>query len=414
MKFIKMCVLIFSLSVISLSYAQDSIVYKSVDEMHILPGDNFLPLAKGNGWQFMHQTHDNINLTSSSRLYSIKVMDTVSVSNKLYYKIEQDDAQYYVRVDKINNKIYKTNSITPVNEFVLFDFNLSNGSAYLQGDQIVFAYSSGYEKGYTTNGGKPYFFTSKNIGFYNIGDIGIGGQIDITLIDALIKDSSLQYFVRVPGYDPTFIVHSLPNVINTNIWHIKFEYYQPLIVGRRLLDSLILQSYYKKENDSIPNAVVNLPSEWIESDTTITLDSSLLSQNYKFYYRFELKNKYLVPMRFFYPQTGYYSLSSLMDVKNENLQEMKYSIDQNYPNPFNPSTNIKYYVPSECRINVTVFNALGAKVKELVNVTEPQGNYEVKFDGTGLASGIYFVTLKAASVDGKQSFTGSKKMILMK
>ncbi|MDP4116445.1 MAG: T9SS type A sorting domain-containing protein, partial [Bacteroidota bacterium] len=91
-----------------------------------------------------------------------------------------------------------------------------------------------------------------------------------------------------------------------------------------------------------------------------------------------------------------------------------FSLSQNYPNPFNPSTNIQYYIPSECRINVTVYNALGAKVKELVNGTEPMGSYEVKFDGTGLASGIYFVTLKAASTDGKQSFVSSKKMILMK
>ena len=383
--------------------------------MHNLQDSNYLPLAKGNGWQFMYQTHDYHTQTSTSRLYSIKVIDTVSVSNRLYFKINQDANQYYVRIDKINNKVYKTTSIAPVNEIVLFDFNLANGSAYLQGDQIVTAYNSGYEKGYTSNGAPPTFFVSKNIGFYNIRDYGTLGYIDITLIDALVKGPGFSYFVRDSHYDPNFTAHSLPNTINTNLWHINFEYYQHLIVCGSLLDSLTLQSYYKKGNDSIPNAPVNL-SQGIAyvTDTTITLDSSLLSQNYKFYYRFELKNKYVSPMRFYYPQTGYSCLSSLMDVKNENLQKTNYSLEQNYPNPFNPTTTINYYIPSESKVNITVYNALGSKVKELVSENKVQGNYEVKFDGAGLASGVYFVTLKAASVDGKQSFVSSKKMILMK
>jgi hypothetical protein len=416
MKFIKMFVFMLSLSAISLSLAQDSIVYKTIVEMNNLQDSNYLPLSKGNGWQFMYQTHDYYNQTSTSRLYSIKVIDTVSVSNRLYYKINQDANQYYVRIDRVNNKVYKTNSITPVNETVLFDFNLPNGSPYLQGDQIVNAYNSGYEKGYTSDGGSRSLFVSKNIGFYNIHDFSTLEYIDITLIDALIKDSGFSYFVRDPHYDPIFDVHSLPNTIDRNLWHIHFEYWQHLIVHGYLLDSLTMQSYYKKGNDSIPNALIELSQDIFrrETDTTITLDSSLLSQNYKFYYRFELKNKYIVPMRFYYPQSGYNCLSSLMDVKNENMQDMRYSLEQNYPNPFNPSTNIKYYVPFESKVNITVYNALGSKVKELVNSNQAQGNYEVKFDGTGLASGIYFVTLKAASINGRDSFTSSKKMILVK
>ncbi|MDP4115996.1 MAG: T9SS type A sorting domain-containing protein [Bacteroidota bacterium] len=91
-----------------------------------------------------------------------------------------------------------------------------------------------------------------------------------------------------------------------------------------------------------------------------------------------------------------------------------FKLEQNFPNPFNPSTTIKYYIPLESKVSITVYNALGSKVKELVNETKHQGNYDIKFDGQGLASGVYFVTIKAASVDGRKSFVDSKKMILMK
>jgi hypothetical protein len=88
---------------------------------------------------------------------------------------------------------------------------------------------------------------------------------------------------------------------------------------------------------------------------------------------------------------------------------------QNYPNPFNPVTSIKYSVKnSEFRIQnselkIVVYNITGREIKILVNEKKSQGNYEVKFDGTNLSSGIYFYTL---FVDGVR--IDSKKMILIK
>jgi len=86
----------------------------------------------------------------------------------------------------------------------------------------------------------------------------------------------------------------------------------------------------------------------------------------------------------------------------------EYKLAQNYPNPFNPSTTIKYSIPSSEFITLKVFDVLGNEVETLVNEEKSAGSYEVNFNASNLASGIYFYTLQA----GK--FTETKKLILLK
>jgi Lamin Tail Domain/Secretion system C-terminal sorting domain len=106
-----------------------------------------------------------------------------------------------------------------------------------------------------------------------------------------------------------------------------------------------------------------------------------------------------------------------VDVNEVSSLPNEYNLSQNYPNPFNPSTIIKYSIPevdpSVARLNavsvkITVYNLLGSEVATLVNEEKSAGSYEVKFDGTGLASGTYFYTLHAGD------FIQTKKMILIK
>jgi len=84
-----------------------------------------------------------------------------------------------------------------------------------------------------------------------------------------------------------------------------------------------------------------------------------------------------------------------------------FSLQQNYPNPFNPRTVISYQLPAVSHIELAVYNVLGQKVQTLVNAKQSAGSHQAVFDGTGLASGIYFYQLKS----GKNITT--RKMILM-
>ena len=85
-----------------------------------------------------------------------------------------------------------------------------------------------------------------------------------------------------------------------------------------------------------------------------------------------------------------------------------YALEQNYPNPFNPSTTIQYALPSAADVNLTVFNVLGQEAATLVNENKPAGTYSVQFDGSRLASGLYFYRLRAGQ------YVEMKKLVLLK
>ncbi len=87
----------------------------------------------------------------------------------------------------------------------------------------------------------------------------------------------------------------------------------------------------------------------------------------------------------------------------------KFILHQNYPNPFNPTTTIEYELPAATKVELTVYDIMGRKVKTLVNARQPAGTYRVQFDGSQLSSGVYVYRLKTG-----QGMVLSRKMMLLK
>jgi Secretion system C-terminal sorting domain len=106
---------------------------------------------------------------------------------------------------------------------------------------------------------------------------------------------------------------------------------------------------------------------------------------------------------------------TLSDVKSDNSNmPQAFNLSQNYPNPFNPSTSISYQLPSDAFVTLKIFNVLGNEVKTLTNGFTQAGSHQVQFNANELSSGVYFYTIQANSLNSKQSFQSTKKMILMK
>ncbi len=101
------------------------------------------------------------------------------------------------------------------------------------------------------------------------------------------------------------------------------------------------------------------------------------------------------------------SVATGVAVQNSTIPAV-YALSQNYPNPFNPSTQINFAVPKAGHVELTVYNAIGQRVAELINRPLDAGNYLAKFDASKLSSGIYFYAIRAGS------FFQAKKMILLK
>lgn len=96
------------------------------------------------------------------------------------------------------------------------------------------------------------------------------------------------------------------------------------------------------------------------------------------------------------------------DVVKDNEIPEEYFLSQNYPNPLNPTTVINYEIPETGNVSLVIFDILGREVETLINEEKPAGRYEIRFDGTRLASGVYFYQLKAGN------FISTKKLILLK
>jgi len=93
---------------------------------------------------------------------------------------------------------------------------------------------------------------------------------------------------------------------------------------------------------------------------------------------------------------------------------VKFSLEQNYPNPFNPSTVIKYSLATKSNVNLRVYNVLGEVVAQLVNQTEPAGNYKFEWNASNLTSGVYIYTIEAKEIEGNNFFRATKKLLLLK
>lgn len=96
--------------------------------------------------------------------------------------------------------------------------------------------------------------------------------------------------------------------------------------------------------------------------------------------------------------------------KNDNNEKLQrqFFLEQNYPNPFNPSTTIRYSIPKLCFVNIKIYDLLGNEITTLVNEEKTSGNYEIKFDGSFLSSGIYFYKMSAGN------WSATKKLLILK
>jgi hypothetical protein len=102
------------------------------------------------------------------------------------------------------------------------------------------------------------------------------------------------------------------------------------------------------------------------------------------------------------------SLWNPVAVEDEGKPVSDYALSQNYPNPFNPSTQIKFALKTSGFVSLKIYDVLGKEVATLVNGEYNTGSYNVSFDASGLASGIYFYRLESGS------FVQTNKMMLLK
>ncbi|CAN5525328.1 hypothetical protein BH10BAC5_BH10BAC5_27890 [soil metagenome] len=151
-------------------------------------------------------------------------------------------------------------------------------------------------------------------------------------------------------------------------------------------------------------------SDWIKIGFVQGFGNSGISRRYtftdhnlntgKYYYRLKQID--------FNGNFKYYDLSVSVNIGIPNI----FSISQNYPNPFNPSTKIDYDLPVDSKVSIMIYDMTGRESATLVNEIQTAGYHTVEFNGSDLASGIYFYRINISG--DNQIFSKTLKMMLIK
>ena len=167
---------------------------------------------------------------------------------------------------------------------------------------------------------------------------------------------------------------------------------------------------------NILNTVIPIPGDWRQSlkidHSTYSGDSTIFPSDPDLwqYLKSETDNAHL----YFAEPLDSSTLANLgvtrfpTSVESDRQIPKEFCLYQNYPNPFNPNTKISWQSPVSGHQTLKVFDILGNEIATLVDEYKSAGNYEIRFDASGLSSGLYFYRLQAGS------FIQTVKMILLK
>jgi hypothetical protein len=294
----------------------------------------------------------------------------------------------------------------------------SYGSYLVEPDSLVevFPLSIGNEWTYSYN----WSYQSGNLS--GVGDYNDTGFVTIKIIDKVVTKDSTKWIVQE----------------NFNLW---VQYYPGLFTGpTSTIDTIELvelhqdHRIYNNEvvsNDKYRKSIFPFPSK---ADTMVYRYDKVNAEGIRTFttndktnqiYSFTLKQGIGLILVSIddgcFCMWGYFGnhtlrSTSLIDAVNNDITQLPKlcSLSQNYPNPFNPSTTIQFSIPvetmhaSSARVTLKVYDVLGREVVTLVNETKQPGNYEVKFEGANLPSGVYFYKLTAGD------FVQTKKLMLIK
>ncbi|MBK8983244.1 MAG: choice-of-anchor B family protein [Ignavibacteria bacterium] len=353
-----------ALQIIDMSYLPDSVhhvknwTYGDFRNAHtIFQEKNFLYLCGG-------------NVNAANGLTIIDITDPENpVKRGEYLRGFVHDC--YVK----NDTVYA--AVTGINKFVILDAGNKDSITEIAEMNNLPGYSLPHSCWLSDNG--KYLITADE-------SRGPPGIIAIWNIEDLTNIELVTTY-RPPG-DLTSIAHN--PFVKSDVLYISHH-----TAGLRLLD--------------LRNP--NNPVEFAFHDTYPNSNAGIIAGNWSCYPFFNSGKIISSDM-----QTGLYVHRIIHDptfIENLNTEVQSFFLHQNYPNPFNPVTKIKYEIPRGERsrtqdVKLVVFDVLGKEVMTLVNEALSQGNYEVDFDGSSFANGVYFYKLETGN------FSETKRMILLK
>ncbi len=169
-------------------------------------------------------------------------------------------------------------------------------------------------------------------------------------------------------------------------------------------------TYYKLFYTSTPTALYDSCSKWLDSiNTSFSGTIGFVTQS-----PIRLSSvKQLSEVAFLQQPTAKTNLS--FDEYQTFQAPRQFELMQNYPNPFNPTTTMSFVISQSSLVSLKIYDLLGREIVSLIDNQQFEADeYEMSFDGSSLASGMYFYKLTSTSIEDGTTLSEMKRMILIK
>ena len=236
-------------------------------------------------------------------------------------------------------------------------------------------------------------------------------------------------------YEATTLIDSTGNVNQSSTFRV-------IAVNYNIHLTFFSEEYNGYSVDNVPPGVPNgLNAVWEDSQVYISWNPSI-DEDFQYYdiekdtdASFYNAQTFYTSDNFFLDQnvdegsTYYYRVRSIDDagnqsefsetvqmstLSNENsMMADQFMLHQNYPNPFNPITTLRYDLPEDSFVKVSVYDMSGNQVRTLVNEAKSAGFRSVQWNATNnqgqpVSAGVYIYSIEA------ENFIDTRKMILLK
>ncbi len=202
-----------------------------------------------------------------------------------------------------------------------------------------------------------------------------------------------------PTINDTKIIFSTSQISGDSLMSARIQISEDAAFNKTSIDTTVnWKNIYKVDSNLIPidlNKGLDL--------TKLSFNRTSVANGKTYYYRVIYRDHNLKWSEW----SSATSFVTPTNLANEKIPT-EFLLGQNYPNPFNPETRIEYSIPKAGTVRISVYDLLGSEIATLVNEAKTPGTYDVKFDGSKLASGVYYYRLTS------QDFVLTRKMLLLK
>ena len=242
-------------------------------------------------------------------------------------------------------------------------------------------------------------------------------DVEPTGIGATEPTSQQTFSIELDRYENDAVIY-LSTTVEHPIWHysnqidkINFNSYVDSINADTIQtiswEGDIVSDIYRLQL-SLDEFDLDLVLDTVTTDTMMIIDD-LLSES-EYYIRVRGENEAGEGL---WSDTLTFTTIFLESDKEKSFLPKKFSLHQNYPNPFNPITTLKYDLPEDEFVSITIYDMLGNVINNLVNDNQNSGYKSVQWNATNnqgqqVSAGVYLYSIEAGE------FRQTKKMILLK